>query len=138
MKKKILMQISIYVIIVLILASFSSVVGYRTIESSKNIEEDKELNRIVEKIETLDCDCDNDKTSYWDFPILCRILYIICSIGYWWGFWGGVSLLGWLASIFPGELIEYLILYPRALMAILVFSISLTLATLFDCYWLDE
>ena len=99
------------------------------------IKKDATLDREVTQLLSSECDCDNDKTSYWDFPILCRILYIIGSIGYWWGFWGGVSLLGWLASIFPGELIEYLILYPRALMAILVFSICLTLATLFDCYW---
>ena len=102
------------------------------------IKKDAILDREVTQLLNSECDCDNEKTSSWDFPILCRILYIISSICFLWAFWGGFTLLGWLASFFPGDLIEMLILYPRALMAILVLFICSSLATLFDCYWIIE
>jgi hypothetical protein len=102
------------------------------------IEKDDILDKQVTHLLSSKCDCDTEQTSSWEFPILCRILYILGSIGFQWGFYGGFYLLGWFASFFPGDLIERLIILPRALVGMLVFSISITLAMLFDCYWINE
>ena len=76
MKKKILIG-SIIAVVILILVSFSSVVGYSSIKSDLDIsvEENKKI-ISQEKSSEEDCGCEDDSSDLeWKFPTLCKLLY---------------------------------------------------------------
>jgi len=73
MKKKILVG-SIIAVALLTLVSFSSAVGYSSVESDLDISVEENKKEIVyqEKSSDEKCDCNDDID--WGFPIICWIL----------------------------------------------------------------
>ena len=49
-------------------------------EISAVIEKDAILHKEVTQLSNSKCDCDNEKISFWNFPILCSILYALSQI----------------------------------------------------------
>ena len=80
------------------------------------IENNDALNKSLEKLLDLNCDCENEKTTTWGFPILCTLLF-----PFWW-------LFVYLVEV--GGNIIYLIAMP-------IFQILNFLAYKLDCYWLN-
>ena len=80
------------------------------------IENNDELNKRLEKLLDLNCDCENEKTTAWKFPILCTLL-----LPFWY-------LFVYLVEV--GGNIVYLIAMP-------IFQILNFLAYKLDCYWLN-
>ena len=77
MKKKILIG-SIIAVVLLVLVSFSSVVGYNSVKSDLDISVEENKKEIVyqEKSSEEDCGCEDDSSDLeWKFPILCELLY---------------------------------------------------------------
>jgi len=76
MKKKKLIG-SIIAVVILTLVSFSSVVGYQSVESDidVSVEENKEVFYQDEPSDE-DCGCEDDSSDLgWNFPVLCSLLY---------------------------------------------------------------
>jgi len=105
-----------------------------------NQEMQKEINAVIEKAATLDrevtqivnseCDCDNEQTSSWGFPILCFILNVLMiiplilfifgsslgAVGLWFRL---IGLIGYVIELITVPII-YTIIYIGAI---------------FDCNW---
>jgi len=79
-------------------------------EISAVIEKDATLRGEITKLSNSDCDCENDKTINWSFPILCTLLFPIFFI----------SLIIAIVSQMPFYFIE----------------IIGTIGTLLNCFWL--
>jgi len=79
-------------------------------EISAVIEKDATLNAELTQLQNSDCDCENDKTINWSFPILCTLLFPIFFI----------SLIIAIVSQMPFYFIE----------------IIGTIGTLLNCFWL--
>lgn len=44
------------------------------------VKTDATLDKQVTQLSNSECDCENEKTSFWRFPILCSILYVLIQI----------------------------------------------------------
>ncbi len=99
-----------------------SLLGFQNLQVSLQkeitnvIENNDALNKRIEKLLDLNCDCENGKTTAWKFPILCTLL-----LPFWW-------LFVYLVEV--GGNIIYLIAMP-------IFQILNFLAYKLDCYWLN-
>jgi hypothetical protein len=58
------------------------------------IEMDAKLNEKITKLQNLKCDCDNEQTTFWHFPILCTILLYIGGSGLIMAYFGPFHILG--------------------------------------------
>ena len=100
----------------------------------------KEITAVIEKDATLDremtqilnsgCDCDNEQTSSWGFPILCSILNILMIIPLiLFGFGSSLEALGlWFRLI---GLIGYII----TMITVPIIYTIINIGTIFDCNW---
>ena len=100
----------------------------------------KEITAVIEKDATLDremtqilnsgCDCDNEQTSSWGFPILCSILNILMIIPLiLFGFGSSLEALGlWFRLI---GLIGYII----TMITVPIVYAIINIGTIFDCKW---
>ena len=62
-------------------------------EISAVIEKDATLHREVSQLSNSKCDCDNEKTSFWDIPVYCSILYGLIQItDKFFGFFAGLAV----------------------------------------------
>ena len=84
-------------------------------EISAVIEKDATLHREMTQLLNSECDCDNEKTISWKFPILCAILQCIGTVGFFMTIFGPFPTLG-----------MYMV------------GTCLGLGTILDCYWLDD
>ena len=80
------------------------------------IENNDAINKKLEQLSDLYCDCETGKAAIWKFPILCTLLLPL-----WW-------LFVYLAEV--GGNIIYLITIP-------IFQVLNFLAYKFECYWLN-
>jgi hypothetical protein len=88
------------------------------------------LNRLKEQLSDLPCDCENDNTTRWGFPILCSILNVLMiiplilfvfgsslgSLGLWFRF---IGLIGYVIVMITVPIIYAII----------------NVGTIFDCNW---
>ena len=94
------------------------------------IEKDATLDREVKKLLNSECDCDNEQTSSWGFPILCSILNVLMIIPLiLFAFGSSLGALGlWFRLIgLIGNIIVY-ITVP------IIYAI-INVGTIFDCNW---
>ena len=64
-------------------------------EISANIVKNDMLNKEIEQLSELHCDCENDNTTYlWNFPVLCLLLIPFLIVALWLAFHTGSTLLG--------------------------------------------
>jgi hypothetical protein len=66
-------------------------------EISAVIEKDKTLNTEITKLQDSDCDCENQNTARWSFPVLCILLFPLFAIS------AGLLILG--ISYIPIEIL---------------------------------
>ena len=94
------------------------------------IEKDATLNREVTQILNSNCDCDNEQTSSWGFPILCSILNVLMIIPLiLFGFGSSLGALGlWFRLI---GLIGYVIV----MITVPIIYAIINVGTIFDCNW---
>ena len=94
------------------------------------IEKDAVLCREVIQILNSGCDCDNEQTSSWGFPILCSILNILMIIPLiLFGFGSSLEALGlWFRLI---GLIGYII----TMITVPIVYAIIYVGTIFDCNW---
>jgi len=76
------------------------------------------------------CDCDNEQTSSWGFPILCSILNVLMIIPLiLFGFGSSLEALGlWFRLI---GLIGYII----TMITVPIIYTIINIGTIFDCKW---
>jgi len=99
-------------------------------EISAVIEKDTLLNAEITQLQNSECDCDNEQTSSWGFPILCSILNILMIIPLiLFVFGSSLGALGlWFLLIgFMGYVLE-IITVP------IIYAI-INIGTIFDCNW---
>jgi hypothetical protein len=58
------------------------------------IEKDATLNNEISQLSSSKCDCENDNTMSWNFPILCLLLAPFAILGWILYFLGGISFVG--------------------------------------------
>ena len=94
------------------------------------IEKDATLNREVTQILNSECDCDNEQTSSWGFPILCSILNVLMIIPLiLFAFGSSLGALGlWFRLV---GLIGYVIV----MIALPIIYAIINVGTIFDCNW---
>jgi len=99
-------------------------------ELSAVIEKDAVLCREVTQILNSGCDCDNEQTSSWGFPILCSILNVLMIIPLiLFGFGSSLEALGlWFRLI---GLIGYII----TMITVPIIYTIINIGTIFDCKW---
>ena len=88
MDKNSLIGVSIIAVILLFLGSFTNVVGYQTVQSSNPhqiVTQYKANNQLEQKEATQysysGCDCEDENTALWQFPVICTIIFIPYAIG---------------------------------------------------------
>jgi len=96
MNNKILIG-SIIAVAVLVLVSFTGVVGYQTtksstiakasplftVRSSRAIDgESKDIRAYIEMKSDEDCGCDDANTTGWNFPVICTLLYPLLIVSF--------------------------------------------------------
>ncbi len=84
-------------------------------EISVVIEKDATLHREMIQLLNSECDCDNEKTISWKFPILCAILQCIGNVGF-------------LMTIFG----------PFPTLGMYMVGTCLVLGPILNCYWVNE
>jgi hypothetical protein len=97
MDKRILILGSIITVFFLIMTSFSSVAGFQsnTISSIRKTEKIRNemilkygtVSKIIQQLSDLHCDCEEDTTIGWNYPIICILLtplVILSLILYFW------------------------------------------------------
>jgi hypothetical protein len=88
-------------------------------EISAFIEKDATLHREMTQLLYSKCDCDNEKTSSWDFPIICKIL-------------GNIGSLCWLLTMyFGGPLFPHLLTY-------FIMLVCIFLGMTLHCDWIPD
>ena len=99
-------------------------------EISAVIEKDATLNSEVTQILNSECDCDNEQTSSWGFPILCSILNVLMIIPLiLFGFGSSLEAIGlWFRLI---GLIGYII----TMITVPIVYAIIYVGTIFDCNW---
>jgi hypothetical protein len=75
------------------------------------IKKDAKLNEEITQLQNLECNCDNEQTTFWHFPILCTILL----------YTGGSGLI----MVYFG---------PFHILGIFIVVICSSLRTILDCY----
>jgi hypothetical protein len=103
------------------------------------IEKDTTLNTEITQLKDIDCDCENENTAAWRFPIICNITYVLFLISF-------AIFIGFSNSYFPDftGLPEFIIKFIGFLY--LIFGISAlisfpmtffywTIGALFTCPW---
>jgi hypothetical protein len=68
------------------------------------IEKDATLNSEITRLSNSKCDCGNDNTTVWTFPIICLLLAPLVIIAWYLYFLGGGSLLGNIVFAIGGTL----------------------------------
>jgi len=63
-------------------------------EITNVIEKDATLKGEMSQLSSITCDCGNDNTTSWNFPVLCLLLIPFLIIALWLAFHGGSSFLG--------------------------------------------
>ena len=88
------------------------------------------LNRLKEKLSDLPCDCENDNTTRWEFPLICSILNILMIIPLiLFGFGSSLGALGlWFRLIGLIGSVIVRITVP------IIYAI-INVGALFDCNW---
>ena len=94
------------------------------------IEKDATLDREVTQLLNSGCDCDNEQTPSWGFPILCSILNVLMIVPLFLFAFG--SSLGALGLWFR---LMGLIGYIMTLIALPIIYAIINVGTIFDCTW---
>jgi hypothetical protein len=106
--------------------------SYRVIqkEITAIIKDKDELNKLKEQLSDLPCDCENDNTTRWGFPILCFILNVLMIMPLiLFGFGSSLEALGlWFRTI---GLIGYVIV----MITIPIIYALINVGSIFDCNW---
>jgi hypothetical protein len=93
------------------------------------IEKDAILNADIAQLRNSECDCENATSGYWQFPVLCTLLFSI-----WYVTFTGLLLLSELSYVFNFR--NHPICLSVFLLIFFVYAITNSISTLLNCFFI--